>query len=66
MRLDKFVGKAISDLRIKVYHNNTITLLFDINDTWDYSKIKGYMKNYKVCSYEVFDNCLIVFVKERK
>lgn len=41
MRLDKFVGKAISDLRIKVYHNNTRTLLFVINDSWDYSKLKG-------------------------
>jgi hypothetical protein len=66
MRLDKFVGRSKSDSRIKVYHNNTGTLLFDINDSWDYSKIKGYMKNYEVCSFEAFDNCLIVFVKERK
>ena len=66
MRLDKFVGKAIFDLNIKIYHNNTRTLLFDINDCEDYSKTKGYMKHYKVCSYEAFDNGLLVYVKERK
>jgi hypothetical protein len=65
MRLDKFIGKTIADSRTKAYDNNTRTLLFDINDSWDYSKTKGYMKNYEVCSFEAVDNCLIVFVKER-
>lgn len=65
MRLDEFVGESISNL-IKVYHNNTATLLFDINNSRDYSKLKGYMKNYEVCCYDVVDKCAIVYVKERK
>ena len=66
MRLDKFTAKAMSDCQLRIYDNNTKTLLFVITGFEDFSKLKEFLKNYNVCSYEAFYNTIIVLVKERK
>lgn len=64
MRLDKFIGKARSETEIRIYDKDS-NLLYIIDNATDFKQFKEILKKYKVGLYKVFENSLIVTVKER-
>ena len=66
MRLDKFLGKASGDLKVRVKDNISGERIFYIEDWYDYSILREEMKKYKVRYYTIDTDSLIVYVKERK
>lgn len=64
MRLDRFTGKADSELHIVVVDGTDYTILFDIKDISDFQRNKDKLKKYKVKYFGVSDNRLYVWVEE--
>ena len=66
MRLDKFVGKASYSLKIRVFDWKEGKLLFFIGSGEDYNdKIRKEMSTYKVNFYNIENDCLAIYVKEK-
>ena len=66
MRLDKFVGKASYSMKMKVYDNLDSNSIYPEFDGSDYLSLKEDMKKYKVEYYTIEEDCLLVYVEEKK